>query len=92
MWSSAEEIKMLDLDAERADLGKADRHIAEGEKRLAGREREVQLLRRLGLSTLKAERSLDLFRETLQAWQQHRMIIEQTIAVRECSRRRPKSS
>jgi hypothetical protein len=71
---------MLHIDIERAHLARAERDIVEGQARIA---RQVELLDRLGPRSQdrkQGEALLQVFRQTLQAWQEHRDEILRTIA------------
>ena len=60
---------------ELAHLRLADRHIAEGELRIAAQFTLVEKLRRAKRSTGPAEDMLELLRTTMVAWQYHRSLI-----------------
>lgn len=70
----------LRLDRERRDLALADRHVAEGERRIA---RQFSLLRQMsgtGFDTALARDLLRLLEQTLATWQEHRRLILATIS------------
>jgi len=71
---------MPDLEQERAHLALADRHIAEGEKRIADQTRCVERLTEQGHDPAKDRDLLRLLEETLVNWRGHRQLILETIA------------
>ncbi|HYZ23055.1 MAG TPA: hypothetical protein VE690_12965 [Rhodopila sp.] len=70
---------MPNLAVERQHLVKANRDIAEGEKRILAQAQFIERLRRKGLETDQAERLLFNLQQTLAIWQAHREQIRQTI-------------
>lgn len=72
---------MLDLATEMRHLAKADRDIVEGERRVAQQSELIEHMRRGSAHDLtEAERLLEILKDTLQAWREHRSIIVRTIA------------
>ena len=72
---------MRDLDMEQAHLVKADRHIAEGERRVAQQVELVDRARRDSRADSSgAEQLLETLTQTLQTWRDHRATILRTIA------------
>lgn len=63
---------MDELAAERATLAKADRDIADGERRIAEQEALIERLRRGDQPTTTAEALLAALSETLEVWRSHR--------------------
>ena len=63
---------MADPDLEREHLGKAERDIAEGERRITRQMVLIERLRQDGHDTAEAEKLLLTLRETLAEWQTHR--------------------
>ena len=63
---------MPDLDLEREHLGRAERDIAEGERRVTRQMLLIERLRQEGHDTAEAEKLLLTLRETLAEWQAHR--------------------
>ncbi len=74
---------MDELAKEREDLAKADRDLREGAERILRQGRIVDELRRDGHDVREAERTLQLFQDTLRAWSDHRDAIIQRIAMLE---------
>ncbi|MBO1909737.1 hypothetical protein J4G37_33700 [Microvirga sp. 3-52] len=71
---------MPDMQQEREHLAKADRHIAEGERRVA---EQIALIERMigsGQSTALAEEFLQTLEETLKQWRSHRKLILEALA------------
>jgi hypothetical protein len=68
-----------ELDFERANLRKADRDIAAGEKRIARVHTLIGHLTGRGLETGEAERTLLLLETTLTGWIVHRELIRARI-------------
>lgn len=62
-------------DRESQNLASADRHIVEGEARVARQRDMIDALRRDGYDTALAEALLAVFLRTLDAWQAHRNAI-----------------
>ena len=71
---------MPDLEQERAHLALADRHIAEGERRVADQTHRVEHLAEQGYDTARARDLLRLLEATLVNWRGHRELILETIA------------
>lgn len=72
---------MADLAMEKEHLAKADRDIAEGERRVAQQAELIEHMRDKGVHGVpEAEGLLRTLRETLQAWRSHRENILKTIA------------
>ena len=63
---------MADPDLEREHLGKAERDIAEGERRITRQMVLIERLKQEGHDTAEAEKLLLTLRETLAEWQTHR--------------------
>jgi hypothetical protein len=76
---------MTNLQQERDDLIQADRHLAEGERRIAEQIELIQRMTRNGYDTVVAKGLLRLLEETLTIWKQHRVLILETIARYELS-------
>ena len=73
--------RVLELDAERRLLKKADVEIEEGLTRLRDQQDRVALLRTAGLGGVRqAEHLLQVMMQTLTEWERHRTLIEQRIA------------
>ncbi|MGI3778727.1 MAG: hypothetical protein ACRYGC_15670 [Janthinobacterium lividum] len=70
---------MLTLEDERGHLAKADRDLAEGERRISAQMLMIEHLRATGHGTDAAERLLLTLRETLEAWLNHRVLIVEAI-------------
>lgn len=70
---------MLTLEDERGHLAKADRDLAEGERRISAQMLIIEHLRATGHGTDAAERLLLTLRETLETWLNHRVLIVETI-------------
>lgn len=70
---------MLTLDDEREHLAKADRDLADGERRISAQVLMIEQLRATGHATDAAERLLLTLRETLEAWLGHRVLIVEAI-------------
>jgi len=77
---------MSGLEQERSDLRLADRHIVEGESRIAQQEALVGRLESEGFPAPEGERLLQTLRETLQLWRQHRTQILMRIGYLEAER------
>ena len=77
-----------DLQKELQDLAKADRDIAEGERRLTEQIALIRLMTERGESTLEAEKIRRNFEETLEVFRSHRRLIAETLARIEGHRRR----
>lgn len=71
---------MPNLAVERQHLVKANRDIAEGEKRILAQTQFIERLRRKGQETDQAELLLLNLQQTLAVWQAHREQIRETIA------------
>jgi len=76
---------MTDLQQERDELIQADRHLAEGERRIAEQIQLIEWMTRHGYDTIVAKDLLRLLEETLTIWKQHRQLILDAIARYECS-------
>ena len=73
--------RVLELDAERRLLKKADVDIEEGWSRVRDQQDRVMSLRTAGLGGLReAEHLLQVMMQTLVEWERHRTLIEQRIA------------
>jgi len=70
---------------EREDLTRAERHIAEGEVRLAEQRRLIEQMAEDGRSTAEAERLAQNLEETLEQFHIHRHLTLDEIARREGS-------
>jgi hypothetical protein len=66
---------IIDIAREIAQLVVADRHIAEGEARLARQREMIEELRRDGHDTDRAEALLAAFARSLETWRTHRNAI-----------------
>jgi len=75
-----------ELEREQLALAKADRDIAAGEDRIRDQVALADRLREKGEDSARAERLLDLLRETLAAWETHRELIVARIAELEARR------
>ncbi|MGI4975519.1 MAG: hypothetical protein ACRYG6_01120 [Janthinobacterium lividum] len=71
---------MLTLEIEREHLAKADRDLADGERRISAQVLMIEQLRATGHGTDAAERLLLTLQETLEAWLGHRVLIVEAIA------------
>lgn len=71
---------MTDLETERARLGLAERHIAEGEERLTRQRILIDEMRGRGECTARAEAFCGMLQDTLHAWREHRTAILDAIA------------
>jgi hypothetical protein len=65
----------MDRQMELAHLRRADRHIAEGERRIAAQAELVKRMRKELQPLGPAEELLRLLRETMVEWQRHRAMI-----------------
>ena len=63
------------LRKEKADLIKADQHIADGEGRITAQGARIKRLRADGHDTAQSEKLLATFREILAEWYAHRELI-----------------
>lgn len=63
---------MTDPALEREHLAKAERDIAEGERRITGQMLLIEKMRRDGHNTTEAETFLLALQQTLAEWQVHR--------------------
>ena len=71
---------MLDLAMEKEHLAKADRDIAEGEKRIARQTALIEHKRTAGIPGLaEAEALLGTLEDTMRIWRSHRATILRTI-------------
>lgn len=70
---------------EREDLARADRHIAEGEKRLAEQRRLIARKTETGQDTAEADKLAHNFEETRERYYVHRQLILNEIARQEGS-------
>ena len=68
------------LQRERAFLAQADRHIADGDRRIGEQEARIARLRAEGLDCTEAEKSLRLCKETMNEHCAHRRLILERIA------------
>jgi hypothetical protein len=68
-------VDVANLERERAALIVADRHIAEGEARIAAQERVLARMTARGQSTGNAERFMAALRDALTNWHLHRTLI-----------------
>lgn len=72
---------MLSLETEKQNLAKADRDIAEGERRIAEQTVLLNKMSKSGMGDLSsAQQLLTSLKQTLQTWKDHRAIILETIA------------
>ena len=79
---------MIDLATEKETLAKADRDVAEGERRVAQQAELIEHMRSRGSphDVTAAEGLLRTLQETLQSWRDHRATIIRTIADMEAGR------
>lgn len=68
------------LRTEKALLLKAETDIANGSKRVLVQEDLLRQLEAAGHDTREARRLLGLYKQTLTAWERHRVLIEQRVA------------
>ena len=68
------------LQQERADLGMADKHIADGERNVTEQELRIERLRAHGRDTSAHENMLATFRDVLEQHRFHRALILDRIA------------
>ena len=68
-------IAMVDKQKEREDLAKADRDIADGERRVAAQIILIQQMTEKGQDTALAEQFLRNLEQTLEQWHVHRRLI-----------------
>jgi hypothetical protein len=71
---------VLELEAEKRLLVKADADIEAGWSRLRNQQDLLSSLQAAGENTREAERLVQLIRQTLIEWERHRGLIEQRIA------------
>ncbi len=71
---------MVDMHKEREDLAKADRDIAEGEKRVAEQIILIHRMAETGQDTALAEEFLRRLEQTLEQWHVHRRLILEALA------------
>jgi hypothetical protein len=71
---------MQELEFERGDLVRADKHISEGLARLGRQEDALAVLRANGGPFPEAEQLYSLTSSTLTEWQRHRVLIVERIA------------
>ena len=71
---------MTHLQQEREGLVRADRHLAEGERRIAEQTALIQQMTKQGYDTAVARDLLRLMEETMTIWRGHREIIVDTLA------------
>ncbi|WP_114945418.1 hypothetical protein [Microvirga calopogonii] len=76
---------MTNLQQERDELIQADRHLAEGERRIAEQIDLIQWMNKHGYDTIVAQDLLRLLEETLTIWKEHRQLIMTAIARHELS-------
>ncbi|EIM25941.1 hypothetical protein [Microvirga lotononidis] len=82
---------MTNLQQERDELVQADRHLAEGERRIGEQIDLIQWMTKHGYDTVVAKDLLRLLEETLTIWKEHRQLILDAIARHERSEaERPK--
>jgi chromosome segregation ATPase len=72
--------KVLELEAERRQLRKAEADIEDGWSRLRSQQDLVDHLKASGMYSPQADRLIDLLKQTLIEWERHRTLIEQRIA------------
>ena len=78
---------MTELEHERAELVRADRHVAEGEARITRQRQIIVGLDEASQLSLDARRLLDTLENTLSTWQSHRELIMARIRVLEAEQR-----
>ncbi|WP_262031495.1 hypothetical protein [Microvirga sp. Mcv34] len=71
---------MVNIQQEREYLILADRHLAEGKRRIAEQIVLIQNLTRCGHDTTEAKKLLQNFEDTLEIWHTHRGLILDAIA------------
>ena len=71
---------VLELEAEKRLLCKADADIEAGWTRLRNQQNLLSSMQVAGGNTREAERLVNLIEQTLVEWQRHRALIEQRIA------------
>jgi len=71
---------MPDLDQEHAHLALADRHLAEGERRVADQSALIRRMSGQGHDTAMAREFLKVLEQTLEQWRIHRQLILDAIA------------
>ncbi|WP_046862720.1 hypothetical protein [Microvirga massiliensis] len=71
---------MPDLEQERLDLDAADRHLAEGERRITDLILLIEDETAKGRDTTEARKLLHNFEQTMETWRVHRQLIADTIA------------
>ncbi|WP_336492134.1 hypothetical protein [Methylobacterium nigriterrae] len=71
---------MHDVQQERERLAEADRHIAEGRRRVTDQVALIARLAQDGHNTAEARHLLVTLEETLEEWREHRQHILGTIA------------
>jgi hypothetical protein len=79
---------MQDLATERDHLVLAERHISEGESRIAQQAGLVQRLHGAGQQVAAAQMLLENFEQILESWKDHRDLILTTIVRLETERDR----
>jgi hypothetical protein len=70
----------MDLEQERNELVRANRDIAEGERRITEQQDLLTRMHNAGHDTRQGERLLTTLQATLLEWQAHRELILQAIA------------
>lgn len=70
---------MPDIEQERAHLALAERHLIEGQERIFRQEKLLTELQSRQVNTSEAEALLQLLRETLVTWKDHRDQILRTL-------------
>jgi hypothetical protein len=71
---------MPDLEQERLDLDRADRHLAEGERRITNLILLIEDQTAQGRDTTEARKLLRNFEQTMETWRVHRQLIADAIA------------
>ncbi|WP_046869211.1 hypothetical protein [Microvirga massiliensis] len=71
---------MPDLEQERLDLDAADRHLAEGERRITDLILLIEDQTAQGRDTTEARKLLRNFEQTMETWRVHRQLIADAIA------------
>ncbi|WP_046867804.1 hypothetical protein [Microvirga massiliensis] len=71
---------MPDLHQERLDLDRADRHLAEGERRITDLILRIEDQTAQGRDTTEARKLLRNFEQTMETWRVHRQLIADAIA------------
>jgi hypothetical protein len=71
---------MPNLEQERLDLDAADRHLAEGERRITDLILRIEDQTAEGRDTTEARKLLRNFEQTMETWRVHRQLIADAVA------------